>query len=685
MEQPFRQVLKLNTLAITSSLRGNIGVYSRQTYRTLSKSASSSRVLNTINSPNLTFLTFYEILKRKNHFNKNAISRIVNRRDFSLVGSHLYSNNNISPNDFSKSSDHLRIQNILLRKNQQRMDRQLFLKEADTFYKKFKLNTKWFLIKENRPFSHDEISAMFSWLIISQLIWIILGTTTFVSIILFFLNTVFAKEFVGKSIGRSLNFFLDGIDVQFGDAMVPEWKNRYIKFNNVRIKSITGSNKIQHNNINDDIEKKNRDERDLINFDLSLHEMLLTISLKSWLMGKGLIENISIFGMTGSISISDPAIISLVHDKTDDKRWSTNYTNEPFIYKWFSNPNYELKNIHIEDSNFELQDNQMNKNYSIAIYNLELPILRLNWVLFDFLNADIADGSINGALFNIHKKQHKLAYIDDMKRDLSDWERITRLRLDSIKIADLGLNESTNFSWINSGSLEIIADIMLPHNYDSITNIFNKSFISDEESDTSNKYIYVDLKFKFKDLKACTSTKNTPVLSTGEPIISPEELKLLVSFINAKHEIFHSITTVDRNSSWNFPNTFIKKNKSFPKITVLSSLSNKEKYLKGKNDEDIENEDELLDHQIIKFHDQLFQDDSNEIILRCRFAKNIKDLRNITLFNEAAIYDTITMELYGDFMKLVEEWEYKKKNDWMKIWGSTLASQLIFFGFGAMV
>ena len=85
--------------------------------------------------------------------------------------------------ELSRSTDFMHTQNILLQKNQERLTKHKLLSEATNFYERFKINTKWFLIRGNRPFSTGEISTLFSWLIISQLVWVILGTTTFVSLV----------------------------------------------------------------------------------------------------------------------------------------------------------------------------------------------------------------------------------------------------------------------------------------------------------------------------------------------------------------------------------------------------------------------------------------------------------------------------------------------------------------------
>lgn len=540
----------------------------------------------------------------------------------------------------SKNTDYLHIQNILLQKNQERIDKKKILSEATNFYQRFKINTKWLLIRGNRPFSANEISTMFSWLLISQILWIILGTTTFVSILLLIFNTVFAKEMVGKCIGKLLNTFLDDVDIKFQDALVPEWKKGCIRFNMVELKTPERDATVAGD---DDVQQAN------FAFDLKFHQIEMTISLHKWLFGNGLINDISVFGMRG--------------DATIDYAYKNRSPEELFI-DWFSNKEYHLGKVKLNDSCVNVHDKQLGMNYRLSIYNLEMPQLRFEWMLTDFFNADVVTGAINHSLFTIHKRQHKLAYLNDLEQDLSPWKKITRLRLDSINVKDLGLNKSNTFNWIEDGNLEIIADIMLPHENGEI-----------ETYEDRNKYVVLDLKFKFKDLRAHFPDE-APRLSTGEEIISLDELKPLISFINTQHGVFHSMANIEKtNSVWNSPNVSINKRRSYPNVTITPSI------VRWTQDED---DSVPMNQEIIKFHDQPSHN-NNEIVLRCRIVKNVQELKNMVVFQETGAYDTLSMELYVDLIKMVEEWEYRKKSDWMKLWGTTVVSQLLLFGFGAMV
>ncbi|CCF58402.1 hypothetical protein KAFR_0E02490 [Kazachstania africana CBS 2517] len=507
----------------------------------------------------------------------------------------------------------------------------------NTQYQKMKSGLKWLLIRDKeRPFSKNELGTLFPWIILSQVVWLILKTTTAVSLLLLFFNTVFAKELVGQTIGDLLNLFNDDINIKFQDALVPEWKKGFIKFHNVELKT----NENQKNNF--------------LEFDLNFHQIEINLSLKKWIQGHGLINDLKILGMRGDTVINH-------NSDSEDKN--------ALLINWFMNHNYQLNNITVSDSSFQLIENHAARNrgttfYNISIFNLDIPKLRFNQMVVDFLNANVITGSINNSMFSFHKRQHKLSYLNDLKNDLSSsWKRITRLRLNSINVSKIGLADTDTFNWIQDGNVDIIADIMLPHN----------------DEDLSDKYLVIDLKFKFKDLKASLPAK-PPTLSTGEKIMSLDELKPIVSFVNLQRILSHE-STYDNSEpqiGHPMPNVSIRRKRSYPNVTILRSKEDDKK-------------------TIIKFHDSRetisngndskivagngYNPVDNEIILNCRIVKNIKSLENTVLFQETGIYDQLSMELYVDLLKMVEEWEFKNKDQWMRHWGSSFASQLLLFGF----
>lgn len=70
------------------------------------------------------------------------------------------------------------------------------LAAATGFWSRLRVRFKWFSIRSVRPFNLDEIGALFSWVLLGHVLWIILGTTTFFSLLILTINTVFAQ---GKS------------------------------------------------------------------------------------------------------------------------------------------------------------------------------------------------------------------------------------------------------------------------------------------------------------------------------------------------------------------------------------------------------------------------------------------------------------------------------------------------------
>ena len=114
------------------------------------------------------------------------------------------------------------IETILLRKNNEREFKQTLLADARNFQQRFKINLKWILIKNNRPFSFNEISIIASWLLLSQVLWLILSTTTFISFYLFVMNSAFSREYIHeKKIYESLlNFLLKGHNRSGGGCLL---------------------------------------------------------------------------------------------------------------------------------------------------------------------------------------------------------------------------------------------------------------------------------------------------------------------------------------------------------------------------------------------------------------------------------------------------------------------------------
>lgn len=67
------------------------------------------------------------------------------------------------------------------------------LAAATGFWSRLKVRFKWFSIRSVRPWNVDDWSAFVSWFVLGNIVWILVGTTTFFSLIIFSINTVVAQ------------------------------------------------------------------------------------------------------------------------------------------------------------------------------------------------------------------------------------------------------------------------------------------------------------------------------------------------------------------------------------------------------------------------------------------------------------------------------------------------------------
>jgi mitochondrial distribution and morphology protein 31 len=67
------------------------------------------------------------------------------------------------------------------------------LSAANGFWQRLKVRFKWFSIRSSRPFNADEWGAFLSWILFGHFVWILVGTTTFCSLLILLVNTVFAQ------------------------------------------------------------------------------------------------------------------------------------------------------------------------------------------------------------------------------------------------------------------------------------------------------------------------------------------------------------------------------------------------------------------------------------------------------------------------------------------------------------
>ena len=237
------------------------------------------------------------------------------------------------------------------------------------------------------------------------------------------------------------------------------------------------------------------------------------------------------------------------------------------------NPNYNLANVKIHDSKIELYENDDTTPFRITIFNCNLPRLRGNRLLIDFFNAENVTGTVNNSMFTIHKHQR---FVNS--------ENTVRFKLDGIDMGCLSkANPQLKFNWLANGKAEIVADIRLPDFealemekssldtpsvgffkwiMDEIQDVTQprvpttvspqqdeglfkgaitalyQTFSSPRESEKEplqeSDYVIVNVKVKFRNLKA-TLPQFLPMASSAPiPFITLQNLRSLITYINSR-------------------------------------------------------------------------------------------------------------------------------------------------------
>lgn len=367
-----------------------------------------------------------------------------------------------------------------------------------------KIRTRWLLKRSNRPFNTDDYSAFFSWIVISNALLIALATTTFFSLIIFTINTVFAQEFVARKLGEFITKN-SKLSVVFENAIVPGWKDGKISFNKVLVsrrpkkslKFVKGSSV----SVDDDLEFE--DDGNYTQYDITIEEVNFTLSFNKWMNGRGIIDTCELKGVRG--------VIDRTHVKWDPNDSATNYKN---VYQ---PGDFEIDGFKIEDMLVTLYQPGGFRPFTVEIYNMNCSIFRKHWLFYDMLNADIVNGSYDGALFTIHKRQRGLDQLDENSR-------LQRLRINSLDVEHLNRGLEGPFGWITNGKVDMIGDLIVPEESDSWFDLLKKNKVEPEQQ------VILNLSIKLNNVRASVPFQ-TPELS----YINYALIRPIVAYINSKN------------------------------------------------------------------------------------------------------------------------------------------------------
>ncbi|KAK7043256.1 Mitochondrial distribution and morphology protein 31, mitochondrial precursor [Paramarasmius palmivorus] len=348
-----------------------------------------------------------------------------------------------------------------------------FLRLADGFWQGLRIRFKWFTIRSFRKFNADDISGIVTWILMSQTIWILIGTTTFFSVIFAIANSLRLQNFIARGISDYLTSET-GVTVIFESAIVPKWKDSRISFKNVYISRRPASMQAQqkklkehqaalgydvahhpaYHHIDDDEDELPLPDEEDCNysmFDLNIGSIDVTLSLWRWLDGKGLIESAAVKGVRGVLDRRS------VHYDPD-------HPLDPALFRHESHPgDFELESLQLEDVLVTVHQPGGFRPYTASIFRADIRTFRKRWLFYDFLCAENIVGQFDNCLFSLHKPQ-SIGRTTEMDLKDGEWARMSRIRIDGVNIDHLQASTTMEgpISWITSGKLDAVFDIKFP-------------------------------------------------------------------------------------------------------------------------------------------------------------------------------------------------------------------------------
>ncbi|KAH7928901.1 hypothetical protein BV22DRAFT_1126125 [Leucogyrophana mollusca] len=470
-----------------------------------------------------------------------------------------------------------------------RPTREDFLKVTTNFWQRLRIRFKWFTIRSFRRFNADDISAFITWFLMSQTLWILVGTTTFFSVIFATANSLRLQEHVARAISNYLTSET-GVTVIFESAIVPKWKDSRISFKNVYIsrrpmssstasrrrkaaghRAAIGYDVSSHPAYNDSgededepVESNAEEDVNYSMFDLNVDSIDVTLSLQRWLNGKGLVEDAVIKGVRDRRSVF----------------WDPEHPLDPATFRHVEQPgDFELNSLQFEDVLLTVYQPGDFRPYTASIFRADIRTFRKQWLFYDFLCAENVVGQFDNCLFSLHKPQSIGRTTD---QDLKDgkWSRMSRIRIDGVNIDHLQ-NSTTQegpISWITSGKVDAVLDIKFPRDpedefafnailgelADAITTAASASLSieripgqrelakppltapsTDDTSQTADvPRVVIDIDLRFRDLKAAV-----PLFTQDLSYVNSALIRPIVAFMNAHHTLVPIHCKVVKNLS----------------------------------------------------------------------------------------------------------------------------------------
>lgn len=556
---------------------------------------------------------------------------------------------------------------------------------ASSITSKILVHIKWPLMRNNRPFSVDDFSAFLSWLMMGNILWIILGTTTFGLTTMYLVyaydnikGSVCDSQFDEKSGKRSIdrstlaslaNKILSlglGFQFEFEKGFVlPEMKGGKLRFINLNVyyKDLVMNDK---ENLHDE----------LVNFSGNINSMDISLSFRKWYEGRGLIEDVEIHGLKGKVLKSTNRTEDVIEEA---KLTSSSVRNGGFADEEYTQvsenddltaivnqrqllflPSYELANFKLRDSQIDIYEEGNDIPLRISIFNCDLPRLRGSQVLFDFLNCTSISGAINESLFTLYKRQN----FNNSKGD----GKVVRFTLNGINLGNITASSSKlRLNWIVNGKSEITTDIALPEFGDTDSN-----FAVNTEY---NRISQIFSQLLHEMISApCEDKKSDKVSRYNNNLLKGALTAIYQTFTNDNQQV-RDYNSNEKSSQYMIINVAIKfrdLKASLPsELPVAASSSVPFISLQNLR-------------SLISYINEILASRDSPITIKSTVIHKINDMNDLNDLYHNKILDDIVSDIYEELLKMVELEEQRIIKERSSLWSHSLSSQLLLLGLGVL-
>lgn len=254
----------------------------------------------------------------------------------------------------------------------------------------------------HRRFNRDDLLALGSWLFVGPGLFLLLGTTTCASLVVFFAHGMQVQSWLARRLALHLSH-ATGCEIAFGGDIVPDWRRGTLVFQGLRL---------------------GRQREGWARIDLAVERVELMLSFARWLEGRGLVRTLRISGVRGSVD-SRPVVY--------DPEWR---------YPADRPGDLDLEEVSVEDVVLTVND-----SFPLSILTASIPRLRLGWLLLDLLRTEQAVGLYDGALFSWH-------------RPLDGGPNERELRMDGLKAGHVVGGLPGVLGHIHRGTVDVLARLV---------------------------------------------------------------------------------------------------------------------------------------------------------------------------------------------------------------------------------